>query len=66
MMKRISRAMQERGEQAEYLYCSGDSKSLDGVHIPRIKVAVVDGTSIPTVLYQKDTWGRDRLYHDKA
>ena len=45
MMKRIGQAMEERGEQVEYLYCSGDPKSLDGVHIPRIRVAVVDGTA---------------------
>ena len=45
MMRRIGQAMEEHGEQVEYLYCSGDPKSLDGVHIPRIRTAVVDGTS---------------------
>lgn len=37
--------MEDKGEQVEYLYCSGDPKSLDGVHIPRIRTAIVDGTS---------------------
>ena len=45
MMRRIGAAMEERGEEVEYLYCSGDPASLDGVHIPRIRTAVVDGTA---------------------
>ncbi len=45
MMRRIGKAMEDHGEQVEYLYCSGDPGSLDGVHIPRIRSAVVDGTS---------------------
>lgn len=45
MMKKIGAAMEARGETVEYLYCSGDPDSLDGVNIPRIKTAVVDGTS---------------------
>lgn len=45
MMKRIGEAMEGRGEQVEYLYCSGDPNSLDGVHIPRIRTAIVDGTA---------------------
>lgn len=45
MMRKIGEAMEARGENVEYLHCSGDPDSLDGVHIPGIKVAVVDGTS---------------------
>lgn len=45
MMRRIGEAMEERGEEVEYLHCSGDPDSLDGVHIPRLRTAVVDGTS---------------------
>lgn len=45
MMRTIGRAMEEKGEQVEYLYCSGDPGSLDGVHIPRIRTAIVDGTA---------------------
>lgn len=45
MMKRIGKMMEERGEQVEYLHCSGDPDSLDGVNIPRIRTAIVDGTS---------------------
>ena len=45
MMRRLGKAMEARGEQVEYLYCSGDPGSLDGVSIPRIRCAVVDGTA---------------------
>lgn len=45
MMRKIGAAMEARGEKVEYLHCSGDPDSLDGVHIPRISTAVVDGTS---------------------
>ena len=45
LMRRVGAAMEERGEAVEYLYCSGDPSSLDGVHIPRIRTALVDGTA---------------------
>ena len=45
MMRKVGEAMEELGEQVEYLHCSGDPDSLDGVHIPRIRTAVVDGTA---------------------
>ena len=45
MMKTIGAAMEEAGETVEYLHCSGDPDSLDGVHIPRIRTAIVDGTA---------------------
>ena len=45
LMRTIGKAMEERGEEVEYLYCSGDPQSLDGVHIPRIRTAIVDGTA---------------------
>ena len=45
MMRTIGKAMEDRGETVEYLYCSGDPSSLDGIHIPRIRTAIVDGTT---------------------
>ena len=45
MMRRIGEAMEERGEEVEYLHCSGDPASLDGVRFPRLRTAVVDGTA---------------------
>ena len=45
MMRKVGEAMEARGEAVEYLHCSGDPQSLDGVYIPRIATAVLDGTS---------------------
>ena len=59
MMRKIGAAMEERGEQVEYLYCSGDPQSLDGVHIPRTKTAIVDGTA-PHVVEPRYPGAADR------
>lgn len=59
MMRTIGKAMEDRGEEVEYLYCSGDPKSLDGVHIPRIRTAVVDGTA-PHIIEPKYPAAADR------
>ena len=59
LMRSVGKAMEERGEQVEYLYCSGDPQSLDGVHIPRIRTAIVDGTS-PHIIEPKYPAAVDR------
>lgn len=59
MMKKLGAAMEERGEQVEYLHCSGDPDSLDGIHIPRIRAAMVDGTA-PHVIEPKYPAAVDR------
>lgn len=44
-MREIGRAMEEAGTDVEYLWCSGDPDSLDGVVVPELRCAVADGTS---------------------
>lgn len=44
IIKKISMAMIERGYDVELWQCSSDNDSLDGVMVPALKVAVVDGT----------------------
>lgn len=44
-MREIGRAMEEAGTPVEYLWCSGDPDSLDGVVLPELRCAVADGTS---------------------
>ena len=44
-MREVGRAMEQAGTAVEYLWCSGDPDSLDGVVLPEIRCAVVDGTS---------------------
>lgn len=44
-MREIGRCAEEAGLAVEYLWCSGDPDSLDGVVIPELRSAVADGTS---------------------
>lgn len=44
-MKTIATAANDAGLDVERVLCSGDPESLDGIFIPRLKVAYVDGTA---------------------
>ena len=44
-MREIGKTMEQAGADVEYLWCSGDPDSLDGVVIPDLHCAVCDGTS---------------------
>ena len=43
-MGEIGRCMEHAGTRVEYLWCSGDPESLDGIVLPDLRCAVVDGT----------------------
>ena len=45
LMREIGKKAEELGKKAEYFLCSSDTNSLDGILIPSIKTAVIDGTS---------------------
>ena len=45
MMKKIASIAQSRGFDVEYICCSSDPDSLDGVIIAELSVAVLDGTA---------------------
>lgn len=45
LMRQVGETMEERGHTVEYIRCSGDPDSLDGVVIPALGAAVVDGTA---------------------
>lgn len=44
-MRKIGKAAEDAGLDVEYVICSGDPDSLDGVYIPALHVGYVDGTS---------------------
>ncbi len=44
-MRKIGEEMLERGYDVEFHCCSSDNGSLDGVVIPAIRVALLDGTA---------------------
>ncbi len=45
LMKQIGFAAEANGYDAEYIYCSSDTSSLDGVRIPALGISVLDGTA---------------------
>ena len=44
-MERIANRMAGEGYMIEYLHCSSDPESLDGIVIPALRVALIDGTA---------------------
>ncbi len=44
-MKLIGGAAEKAGYDVEYVVCSGDPSSLDGIYIPELKVGYMDGTA---------------------
>jgi len=61
-MKKIGAAAEAAGEMVEYVHCSGDPASLDGVYLPKRRIAYADGTN-PHVL-EPDYPGASSLYLD--
>ncbi|GAA0340354.1 PRK06851 family protein [Bacillus carboniphilus] len=52
LMKSVGKVWSEKGYDIEYLHCSSDNNSIDGVIIPKLKVGIVDGTA-PHVIEPK-------------
>lgn len=48
-MRKIGKAAEDAGLDVEYVICSGDPDSLDGVFIPQKKLGYVDGTAPHTL-----------------
>jgi len=49
-MHKIGEAMLEKGFDVEFHCCSSDNGSLDGICIPAIRVALIDGTAPQSVV----------------
>jgi len=48
-MKKFGAKISSLGHEVEYIHCSSDENSLDGLVIPNLKIAFVDGTAPHTV-----------------
>lgn len=44
-MKKVAKEFQDMGERIEYLHCSSDPHSLDGIHIADYGIVMIDGTA---------------------
>jgi len=45
LIRRVGEALHQKGFDIEFLHCSSDNQSLDGVIIPALKAGIVDGTA---------------------
>ena len=45
LMRRVAARAEEMGKQVEYIHCSADPNSLDGILLHGTKTAIVDGTA---------------------
>ena len=61
-MRAIGREAVRRGYDVEYVRCSGDPASLDGVYIPALKLGYVDGTAPHAA--EPGVFGADSDYSD--
>ncbi len=52
LMKNIANVIQEKGYNVEFIHCSSDSNSIDGIIFPSLKIGIVDGTA-PHVIEPK-------------
>lgn len=59
-MKKIGAAMGEKGYPVEYMHCSSDPGSLDGLVIPGLRTALIDGTA-PHVVDPKNPGAVDEI-----
>jgi len=59
-MKKIGNEMLQRGYNVEFMHCSSDNNSLDGVVIPDLKVAFIDGTA-PHIVDPKSPGAVDEI-----
>jgi hypothetical protein len=76
LMKKIGTVMVAQGYDVEYHYCSSDNTSLDGLVIPSLRIAIVDGTEphvvdprnpgvVETIISLGDFWEEKILLKNK-
>lgn len=61
-MKKIGEDFLNLGHDVEYMHCSSDNNSLDGIVIPKIKAALIDGTA-PHIVDPKNPGAVDEIIH---
>lgn len=59
-MKRMGEKMLGLGYDVEYLHCSSDNNSLDGILIPKLRIAFIDGTA-PHIVDPKSPGAVDQI-----
>lgn len=76
-MKKIGQTLSEHGYTVEHHHCSSDPHSLDGLVIPKLGVALIDGTAphivdpkhpgcVDEILNLGEYWDEDKMVHNKT
>jgi len=76
-MRKMGEAMVANGYDAEYHHCSSDNNSLDGLVIPALQVAFIDGTAphivdpknpgcVDEIIYLGEFWNESGMIKNKA
>lgn len=61
-IRNIGNEIANRGLDIEFLYCSADCNSLDGVYVPLLDLAIIDGTP-PHLMDPKNPGAVDEIIH---
>ena len=61
-MRKIAASLIERGYDLEFHCCSSDNGSLDGIYVPALEVALIDGTA-PHVVDPRNPGAVDEIVH---
>lgn len=61
-MRKIGEDLFEEGYDLEFMHCSSDNNSLDGIVIPKLKAALIDGTA-PHIVDPKNPGCVDEIIH---
>lgn len=59
-MKKVGEEVLQKGYDVEFLHCSSDNNSLDGIKVPALKIAFIDGTA-PHVVDPKSPGAVDEI-----
>ncbi|MBS4534459.1 ATP-binding protein [Clostridium sp. D2Q-14] len=76
LMKNIGKEFIDRGYDLEYHHCSSDDYSIDSITIPKLKVAMIDGTAphivdpknpgaVDEIINLGDFWNKDKMEENK-
>jgi len=72
LMRQVAQSLLEDGEDVDYLHCSSDPDSLDGILVRSKNVAIIDGTSphivdpinpgaVDTIVHLGEYWDEDGI-----
>lgn len=76
-MKKIGEELLDSGQDVDYLHCSSDNDSLDGILVKDLKVALIDATAphvvdpinpgaVDTILHLGDYWNEEGIRNNKV